>query len=383
MANLKHVRFGFGKEVQTREEIIKQRNALRDQLNAIKEFVLSDGTVGHPNQETREKVLSYLNLNQLETLKEETNESLDDILEYDDTDDNILSDTNRRRSKRKASTDGDPLADIRTKYANKGHDEDLNVGTSIDTEKLAPRAAFDEDLISPMAGDASLNRLSSTRKSPLDRYGGAFQSSPHLRLGQKTGTLSTIYSMSSIDERKHNLHQKKAFKSVYCGPCGQAINFLGNYFCCEDCRIICHTQCKIKLPLPCIPFRKPNGKSAQMLLIADFAPQTRPMIPALIYHCCNEIEKRGIHEEGIYRKCGSDKEIRELKDKIMKSKTGMPLLAHYDVHVLCGVVKQFLRELDEPIVTRILWRDFVRASGLMQIIHLKCLFHLSHYRPRE
>jgi len=100
-----------------------------------------------------------------------------------------------------------------------------------------------------------------------------------------------------------------------------------------------------------------------MVLIADFAPQTRPMIPALIIHCCNEIEKRGLKEEGIYRISGSNKEIRELKDKILNSKAGIPSLAKYDVHVLCGVVKQFLRDLDEPIVTRILWRDFVRAAG--------------------
>jgi Rac GTPase-activating protein 1 len=101
-----------------------------------------------------------------------------------------------------------------------------------------------------------------------------------------------------------------------------------------------------------------------MLLIADFAPQTRPMIPALIIHCCNEIEKRGLEEEGLYRKSGSDREVNDLKDKILKSKSGIPDLAQYDVHVLCGVVKKFLRHLDEAIATRILWRDFVRAAGL-------------------
>jgi hypothetical protein len=42
----------------------------------------------------------------------------------------------------------------------------------------------------------------------------------------------------------------------------------------------------------------------------------------------------------------------------------MPDLAQYEVHVLCGVVKKFLRHLDEAIATRILWRDFLRAAGL-------------------
>ncbi len=41
-ANLQRVRFSFGKEVQNREDLIKQRNALKNQLNAIKECVLED-----------------------------------------------------------------------------------------------------------------------------------------------------------------------------------------------------------------------------------------------------------------------------------------------------------------------------------------------------
>jgi len=40
------------------------------------------------------------------------------------------------------------------------------------------------------------------------------------------------------------------------------------------------------------------------------------------------------------------------------------VLTGYDVHLLCGVVKEFLRSLDEPLVTRVLWREFVKASEL-------------------
>ena len=43
--------------------------------------------------------------------------------------------------------------------------------------------------------------------------------------------------------------------------------------------------------------------------IADFAPRTSPMIPGLVIHCINEIERRGFSEEGIYRTNGSQEEI--------------------------------------------------------------------------
>ncbi|CAG2114178.1 unnamed protein product [Medioppia subpectinata] len=364
VSNLKHVRFGFGKEVQNREDLLKQRNALRNQLNAIKDFVLKDSTATQ-SQETRDKVLSYLNLNHLETVKEDTNESMDG-LDYDVSEDNILSESvhnNRSVRNKRKSTECDMNAE-RAKYANRRADD-------IGGDRMAPKAVFDDntDLDSPtLEGPAPRTSLNVNQVLD-DRYAAVSKSSPHIPNSRRLfvenhpQNLSPIFSTTPLEERKHNLIQKKAFKPAYCGPCREAIGFFGTFMCCEDCRVICHIKCKSRLPVPCIPFRKPNGKSSQMVLIADFAPQqTRPMIPALIIHICNEIERRGLDEEGLYRKCGSDKDIRELKEKLLKAKTGMFGLISYDVHVLCGVLKLFLKELDEPIVTRILWRDFVRAS---------------------
>ena len=42
-------------------------------------------------------------------------------------------------------------------------------------------------------------------------------------------------------------------------------------------------------------------------------------------HCVNEIEHRGLHETGIYRVPGSEREVKELKEKFMKNK-GAPYL---------------------------------------------------------
>jgi len=40
------------------------------------------------------------------------------------------------------------------------------------------------------------------------------------------------------------------------------------------------------------------------------------------------------------------------------------LQAHVDdIHVICGCLKDFLRTLKEPLVTRALWKSFVEASG--------------------
>ena len=47
--------------------------------------------------------------------------------------------------------------------------------------------------------------------------------------------------------------------------------------------------------------------------MADYAPGTSPMIPAIVIHCVTEIERRGLNEVGIYRVNGSEKEIKDLK----------------------------------------------------------------------
>ncbi|CAG2167695.1 unnamed protein product [Oppiella nova] len=287
VSNLQHVRFGFGKEVQNREDLLKQRNALRSQLNAIKDFVLKD-PVANQSQETRDKVLSYLNLNHLETVKEDTNESFYG-LDFDRIEDNILSESvaNRRKSGKRKSTECEPNAAERTKYAMTRRSNDGFLEPHFG-DRLAPKAVFDDniDLDSPTLETPAPRTSLNANQMPDERYGVVSKSTPRMgslnsRLFSDANrrNLSPIFSTTPLEERKHNLIQKKAFKPAYCGPCREAIGFFGTFLCCEDCRVICHIKCKSRLPVPCIPFRKPNGKSSQMVLIADFAPQTRPMIP--------------------------------------------------------------------------------------------------------
>jgi Rac GTPase-activating protein 1 len=51
--------------------------------------------------------------------------------------------------------------------------------------------------------------------------------------------------------------------------------------------------------------------------------------------------------------------VKELKERILKSRTGLFDLSHYqDIHLICGVVKDFLRSLSEPLLTNALWKSF-------------------------
>lgn len=104
----------------------------------------------------------------------------------------------------------------------------------------------------------------------------------------------------------------------------------------------------------------PTVKGA-MGVIADYAPTNAPMVPGIIVHCINEIESRGLNEVGIYRVSGSEKDVKSLRERFIRGKA-IPSLANIDVHVLCGCIKDFLRNLREPLIPTALWKDFCNAA---------------------
>ena len=67
----------------------------------------------------------------------------------------------------------------------------------------------------------------------------------------------------------------------------------------------------------------------------------------------------------------SDSKIKELKEKLLKGK-GQPNLSKVDdIHVICCVLKDFLRELKEPLVTFNLHGAFTLAAGeWLWLVHM-------------
>lgn len=101
-----------------------------------------------------------------------------------------------------------------------------------------------------------------------------------------------------------------------------------------------------------------NGKQG---FISEYVPTDAPMVPGLIVHCVNEVETRGLNEEGIYRVSGSQKEIKLLKERFLRGKS-VPSVGEIDIHVICGCIKDFIRDLREPLIPTKLWADFANAA---------------------
>ncbi|XP_006190251.2 rho GTPase-activating protein SYDE2 isoform X1 [Camelus ferus] len=87
------------------------------------------------------------------------------------------------------------------------------------------------------------------------------------------------------------------------------------------------------------------------------------MVPLLIQKCIMEIEKRGCQVVGLYRLCGSaavKKELREAFERDSKA-VGLCENQYPDINVITGVLKDYLRELPSPLITKQLYEAVLDA----------------------
>uniref|UniRef100_A0A7N9AZL9 Rac GTPase-activating protein 1 n=1 Tax=Mastacembelus armatus TaxID=205130 RepID=A0A7N9AZL9_9TELE len=164
--------------------------------------------------------------------------------------------------------------------------------------------------------------------------------------------------------KKHNFTPKTVIKSEFCVPCGRRTKFGKVYLRCQDCRVVTHPECRERCPLPCNPTAVGTPIKNTEATLADFAPATSPKIPALVIYCIKEIEHRGLHEVGLYRVSGHERLVKELKEKLIRGKTLPPLNKVEDINVITGVLKDFLRNLPEPLLTFHLNKTFMKAAEI-------------------
>ncbi|KAF4086543.1 hypothetical protein AMELA_G00084720 [Ameiurus melas] len=167
---------------------------------------------------------------------------------------------------------------------------------------------------------------------------------------------------------QHNIVQhvflpKTVIRPETCTPCRKRIRFGKVAVKCRDCRVVAHPECKHMCVGKCFPNTQGTVQPSEETL-ESFCPSTPPRIPALIVQCVKEIERRGLEEKGLYRVPGGERAVKELRERYLSAKG--PLLLHRvdEIHVVCGLLKDFLRKLREPLVTFALHKTFMEAAEL-------------------
>ncbi|KAG7282939.1 hypothetical protein CRUP_018439 [Coryphaenoides rupestris] len=99
---------------------------------------------------------------------------------------------------------------------------------------------------------------------------------------------------------------------------------------CRDCGVVAHPECKLKCTEVCSP--------STML---------------------------GRQAKGIYRVPGGERLVKDLREKYVAGKGTVALLQKVNqVHVVCGLLKDFLRKLKEPLVTHRLHPNFMQVAEI-------------------
>ncbi|XP_064372041.1 rho GTPase-activating protein SYDE2 isoform X1 [Dromaius novaehollandiae] len=87
------------------------------------------------------------------------------------------------------------------------------------------------------------------------------------------------------------------------------------------------------------------------------------MVPLLMQKCILEIEKRGCQVVGLYRLCGSAAVKKELREAFERDSKAVSLCENQypDINVITGVLKDYLRELPSPLITKQLYEAVLDA----------------------
>ena len=87
-------------------------------------------------------------------------------------------------------------------------------------------------------------------------------------------------------------------------------------------------------------------------------------VPLIVRKCVDEIEKRGLLAVGLYRISGNARRKRQLKAQFDEDSTTVDLSedSHPDINVIAGILKDYLRELPEPLITESLSKLLINAA---------------------
>ncbi|KAK7427404.1 Rho-type gtpase-activating protein [Neonectria magnoliae] len=129
----------------------------------------------------------------------------------------------------------------------------------------------------------------------------------------------------------------------------------------------------------------------------------RRQIPSVVTRCIEEVELRGMDQEGIYRKTGGNSQVNMIKDGFSKDENFDISDPDLDITAVTSVLKQYFRKLPMPLLTFDVYERVLESTSIvdetersthlhktfasMPQQHRDCLeflmFHLARVAKRE
>ncbi|KAL5495565.1 hypothetical protein ACEPAI_1028 [Sanghuangporus weigelae] len=97
-------------------------------------------------------------------------------------------------------------------------------------------------------------------------------------------------------------------------------------------------------------------------------------IPKLVQLCIEEVDKRGLNSEGVYRVSGRHAAVQEMMHQVERDEKNFQFYPSDDVFVIASLLKQYLRELPEPLFKFSLEDRMKHTEGLEEHVQNNFLF---------
>ncbi|KAM9515723.1 unconventional myosin-IXb isoform 7-T9 [Guaruba guarouba] len=151
-----------------------------------------------------------------------------------------------------------------------------------------------------------------------------------------------------------------------CEHCSSYIWPMEKACLCSACKLTCHKKCMSKIQSSCTSCGKKNEQDTEPRhfgVCVSSLTSDRNSVPIVMEKLLEYVEMHGLYTEGIYRKSGSANRMKELK-QLLQADPNSVKLENYPIHTITGVLKQWLRELPDPLMTSAQYNDFLRAVEL-------------------
>lgn len=174
-------------------------------------------------------------------------------------------------------------------------------------------------------------------------------------------------------ERAVQQHKGHVFASYQvsipqsCEQCLSYIWLMDKALLCSVCKMTCHKKCVPKIQTYCCytsgTKAEPGAEPGHFGVCVDSLTSDKVSVPVVLEKLLEHVEMHGLYTEGLYRKSGAANRTRELRQALQTDPTAVQL-ENFPIHAVTGVLKQWLRELPEPLMTFAQYSDFLRAVEL-------------------
>ncbi|XP_077572676.1 unconventional myosin-IXb isoform X2 [Stigmatopora nigra] len=152
-----------------------------------------------------------------------------------------------------------------------------------------------------------------------------------------------------------------------CDQCSSYIWGMEKAYMCSYCKMVCHKKCLSKITTDCATYcaKKSDEECGDQhfgVRVGHLVSEKNP-VPVVLEMMLEHVEMHGLYTEGIYRKSGSANRMKELHQRL-ENDPHLVCLEDYPIHTVTGLVKQWLRELPDPLMTFSHYNEFLHAVEL-------------------